>query len=137
MAEKGQKIDSEILKNGIKDIENFRVWGHYFAEDKDRFFKKVSTSQIRKFFGALKRIQADFENMKSEIILLDAQLAYAVGRDISNGKQASKIKEFYDLIGPLLRSINEDKVKFKNFVNVFEALVAYHKEKEDLKTYQN
>lgn len=137
MATKGVKIDLEVLQSGIKDIENFRVWGHYFAEDEGWNLKKVSTSQIRKFFGALKRIQADFEHMKGEIILLDAQLAYAVGRDISNGKQSTKIKEFYDLIGPLLRSINEDKYKFKNFVNVFEALVAYHKEKEDLRTYKN
>jgi CRISPR type III-A-associated protein Csm2 len=135
MAQKGSLIDLSILETGIKDIDNFREWGHYFAEDKDRFFKKVSTSQLRKFFGALKRIQADFEQMKGEIILLDAQLAYAVGRDVSNGKQSTKIKEFYDLIGPLLRAIKEDKKMFKNFVNVFEAIVAYHKEKEDVKSY--
>lgn len=135
MAQKGDVIDNSILEAGIKDIDNFRKWGHYFAEDRDKYFKKVSTSQLRKFFGALKRIQADFEQMKGEIILLDAQLAYAVGRDVSNGKQSSKIKEFYDLIGPLLRAIKEDKKKFKNFVNVFEAIVAYHKEKEDVKSY--
>lgn len=135
MAQKGSEIHTSILDLGIKDIDNFRKWGHYFAEDQDRYFKKVSTSQLRKFFGALKRIQADFDQMKGEVILLDAQLAYAVGRDISNGKQATKIKEFYDLIGPLLRAIQEDKKKFKNFVNVFEAIVAYHKEKEDVKSY--
>jgi CRISPR-associated protein Csm2 len=135
MAQKGDVIENSILDTGIKDIDNFRKWGHYFAEDQDRYFKKVSTSQLRKFFGALKRIQADFDQMKGEIILLDAQLAYAVGRDVSNGKQSTKIKEFYDLIGPLLRAIKEDKKMFKNFVNVFEAIVAYHKEKEDVKSY--
>jgi CRISPR type III-A-associated protein Csm2 len=135
MAQKGDVIENSILDTGIKDIDNFRKWGHYFAEDQDRYFKKVSTSQLRKFFGALKRIQADFDQMKGEIILLDAQLAYAVGRDVSNGKQSTKIKEFYDLIGPLLRAIKEDKKMFKNFVNVFEAIVAYHKEKEDVKLY--
>jgi CRISPR type III-A-associated protein Csm2 len=134
MAEKGQKIELKILSEGIKSIENLKKWGHYFAEDKDRNFKKVSTSQLRKFFGALKQIQADFNSKKGEIILLDAKLAYAVGRDIKNGFQQTKIKEFYDEISPLIREIKEDKTKFKYFVDVFEAIVAYHKEKEDIKT---
>ena len=135
MAEKGIKIDLKILDEGVKSIENLQKWGHYFAED-DNYLKKVSTSQLRKFFGALKQIQADFGNKKGEVILLDAKLAYAVGRDVDNktGKNKTKIKEFYDLVSPIIRVVNEEKAKFKYFVDVFEAIVAYHKEKEEVKT---
>lgn len=134
MAQKGQKIDTTILDTGIKDVANFQTWGHYFAEDGDGF-KKISTSQLRKFFGALKQIQADFENKKSDVVLLDAKLAYAVGRDVDKktGKNTSKIKVFYDELSPLIKNIKEDKVKFKRFIDVFEAIVAYHKEKEEVK----
>jgi CRISPR type III-A-associated protein Csm2 len=147
MAEKGNKIDLKILDEGVKSIRNLQKWGHYFAENlleektnnqgkkyAEIKLKKVSTSQLRKFFGALKQIQADFGNKKGEIVLLDAKLAYAVGRDVKSGKQESKIKEFYDLVSPMIKEINEDKTKFKYFVDVFEAIVAYHKEKEEVKT---
>jgi CRISPR-associated protein Csm2 len=129
------KIPTTILTEGIKDLQPLKEWGDYFADDeketvngRERIKKtKVSTSQIRKFFGALKRIQADFDSSKGEILLLDAKLAYAVGRDVKNGRNQSKIKEFYDLVSPLIKNVGEDKAKFKHFVNVFEAIVAYHK----------
>ena len=127
-----EAIDISVLDSGIENIENFQNCGHYFAIDSNGL-KKVSTSQLRKFFGALKQIQADFDTLNGEIILLDAKLAYAVGRDIKNGKQQSKIKEFYTLLSQLIRNINKDKKKFKHFVDVFEAIVAYHKEIEDVK----
>ncbi len=116
-------LNVSVLTEGIKDTEILKKWGHYLAEGNDKV--KVKTSQLRKFFGAVKKIQADFENQKHEIILLLPKLAYAVGRN----KENSKIKDFYDLLEPLIKDINEDKKKFKNFVNIFEAIVAYHKEK--------
>lgn len=129
------KIPTTVLTEGVKDLEPLKEWGQFLAESdkeivngRERIKKaSVSTSQIRKFFGAIKRIQADFDLSKSEILLLDAKLAYAVGRDVKNGRNQSKIKEFYDLISPLIRDVNQDKMKFKHFVNVFEAIVAYHK----------
>lgn len=133
MAQKGQKIDTAILDTGIKNISNFQIWGHYFAADENGGLKKISTSQLRKFFGSLKQIQADFVNKKGEIVLLDAKLAYAVGRDIKNGRQQTKIQEFYEQLSPLIRNVNEDKSRFKRFIDVFEAIVAYHKEKEEVK----
>ncbi|MFN4147852.1 MAG: type III-A CRISPR-associated protein Csm2 [Runella sp.] len=126
MQKPNETIQTTVLTNGVSDTSILNEWGSYLAkEDKD--LKSVSTSQIRKFFGAIKRIQADFEQSKGEILLLDAKLAYAVGRDFKNGSNQSKIKEFYDLISPLIKDINQDKKKFKHFVNVFEAIVAYHK----------
>lgn len=127
-------INKEMLKTGIKDLTALEQFGRSLAK-KDtetdtrnpqrNWTRKeaMTTSQIRKFFGAIKRIQADFENLKGEIILLEPKLAYAVGRDLKK----SKIDEFYKEISPLIREINEDEAKFKNFVSIIEAIVAYHK----------
>lgn len=117
-----EKIPVSVLTEGIKDLKPLEEWGSYLAED-DLPKKQVSTSQIRKVFGSIKRIQANFKKSKGEILLLEPKLAYAVGRD----KKNTKIKDFYDLLKPLIREVNEDKARFHNFVNVFECIVAYHK----------
>ena len=134
-----EPISKQILTDGIKDtdLDNLKAWGEFLAKqdnkiERDRNGRErnltinaLSTSQIRKFFGEIKRIQADFENSKNEIVLLDPKIAYAVGRSKKDGN--SKIDDFYKQVSPLLREIKEDKKKFKNFVNVVEAIVAYHK----------
>ena len=138
-----EPISKQILTDGIKDtdLDNLKAWGEFLAKqdnkiERDRNGRErnltinaLSTSQIRKFFGEIKRIQADFENSKNEIVLLDPKIAYAVGRSKKDGN--SKIDDFYKQVSPLLREIKEDKKKFKNFVNVVEAIVAYHKSKEE------
>lgn len=116
-----EKIPVSVLTEGIKDLKPLEEWGSYLAEKGT--LDKVSTSQIRKVFGSIKRIQADFAKSKGEILLLEPKLAYAVGRD----KNKTKIKDFYNLLSPLIREVKEDKARFQNFVNVFESIVAYHK----------
>ena len=129
-----QQISKEILQNGIKDtdLDTLKDWGQFLAQREQMIrngrnitIAPLSTSQIRKFFGEIKRIQADFENSKNEIVLLDPKIAYAVGRAKKEG--VSKIEDFYGQVSPLLREIHEDKARFKNFVNIIEAIVAYHK----------
>ncbi|MEA5461604.1 type III-A CRISPR-associated protein Csm2 [Arcicella sp. LKC2W] len=121
-----EKIPVSILSEGIKDLKLIKEWGEYLAKE-EGFAKdkvgKLSTSQIRKFFGSIKRIQASFEKAKGEILLLEPKLAYAMGRD----KGKSKIKDLFSLLSPMIQEIKEDKAKFQNFVNVLEAIVAYHK----------
>jgi len=122
---KPDKIPINILTKGIKDVEDIKLikeWGEYLAT-KDN--EKVKSTQLRKFFGAVKRIQADFDSNKHEIILLNVKLAYAVGKS----NEGNKLKDFFEVIEPLINDVNEDKNKFKNFVNVFEAIVAYHRAK--------
>ena len=130
-------IKNTVLSVGIKnqDIELLKEWGKFLSEDtrnetisrdgkrRTETKTKLTTSQIRKFFGEIKRIQADFENCKGDIILLDPKIAYAVGR----AEGQSKIEDFYRLTSPLIFDIQEVKVKFKNFVTIIEAIVAYHK----------
>jgi len=127
--QKPTNIDRNIINEGINNshIENLKAWGKYFANDSGG--KKVSTSQLRKFFGEIKRIQADFENGKMDLILLDPKIAYAVGRAKKEaGRNPVKIEDFYNQISPLISLIEHDQKKFKRFVQLCEAIVAYHKQ---------
>lgn len=126
-----KNINIEVLKNGITDLTLLKEWGVYLSKDEENGLKKVTTSQIRKFFGAIKKIQADFENSKSQILFLEPKLAYAVGRDLVTIDRVkvskSKIGKLYELFQPFIIEIQEDKKKFKVFVSILEAIVAYHK----------
>lgn len=117
------KSSKGITKNVIEWAENF---GKELAGDSNnqRKIGKLTTSQLRKFFGQLKRIQAaGFDkNNKSELYMLKAQLAYAKGRD----NKKTKIEYFAEILSSAIDHI-EDKEHFKNFVNIVEAIVAFHK----------
>ncbi len=131
-----KKLDKSWIQDGITNetVEWAKSFGEFLQNDesRNRGTGALTTSQIRKFFGELKRIQADPVKYKEDIPLLKAKLAYAVGRDaLQRGSQVinkTKIKEFYQ---ELERGINAIRVNEKtdivNFVKIVEAIVAYHK----------
>lgn len=95
----------------------------------------LTTSQLRKFFGAVKNLQMDVlvsGYNESDFIMLKPKLAYAVGRV---HKQYSKcrerrIEDFAEVISKAIDIVNSCKdieLAFNNFMNFFEAIVAYHK----------
>lgn len=86
---------------------------------------KMTTSQLRKFFGEVKRQQMQGYD-PTEFILLKPKLAYAAGRSESN----SKIREFFSVMSTAIDLV-KDEVSFNNFIKVFEAVVAYHKAAEE------
>jgi len=87
--------------------------------------KPIATSQIRKFFGEVKRIQADFEKYKNDIPLLQAKLAYAVGRQ--SGREKKRFEYFYNQLLPALQNINGERENYMRFVKILESIVAFHK----------
>lgn len=100
-------------------------------ESKDRNNREsknpLTTSQLRKFFGEVKRIEMQEELCAADIIMLKPLLAYAVGRDKNN----TRIRDFQEQMTIAINGIRMDKENitkdFKNFINIFEAIVAYHK----------
>jgi CRISPR type III-A-associated protein Csm2 len=124
-------INKDLItsKTGITNetINWAKQFGEYLATDDT--LKKLTTSQLRKFFGQLKRIQAvgfDEKN-KTDLYMLKAQLAYANGRDKKEGGiNKTKICYFVETFSSAIDFI-ETKEHFKNFVNVVEAIVAFHK----------
>ncbi|MCS6968716.1 MAG: type III-A CRISPR-associated protein Csm2 [Cytophagales bacterium] len=118
--------------NGIQNSEAIE-WARNFAkhllEGDNR--KKLTTSQLRRFFGQLKRLQAmgyDHED-KQHLLMLKPQLAYAAGR----ADKDAKIRDFARVLERMITEVEkatseEDaKKRFQNFVNLTEAIVAYHK----------
>lgn len=114
-------------------------WAEIFAKDlaksksvssdrgRDKIIKPMSTTQLRKFFGEIKRIQAmgfDNPDAKDDVLMLKPKLAYAVGRD----KGETKLGDFYKQMSIALDAIDIQNTKhFNNFIKIFEAVVAYHK----------
>ncbi len=131
------KLKPEWVKEPItEDIVNWcESFGKYLAKNKTKNEKdkktgrittvdirdsKMSTSQLRKFFGEVKRIEMQYN--PSDVAMLNPLLAYAVGRD--EGK--TKIKDFQVEISKAISEVKNEE-DFKNFVQIFEAIVAYHK----------
>jgi CRISPR type III-A-associated protein Csm2 len=123
---------SEITgKITTKTVEFAKEFGSYLGTDVKNGYKievaKLTTNQLRKFFGEVKRQQMKGYN-ETDFVLLKPKLAYAVGR----AKGKSKITDFYEIMSI---AIDEVKVEahFKNFIKIFEAIVAYHKAAEEKK----
>jgi CRISPR type III-A-associated protein Csm2 len=132
----------EITDDTVKWAERFGTHlakkGDFAYKDKaltqkktDKYHRDIkrdilTTSQLRKFFGEVKRQQAQGFN-KSEFVLLRPKLAYAVGRAKD---EDAKIHDFYHVLAPVIMDV-ENENEFKNFIKIFEAIVAYHKAAEE------
>jgi len=141
---------TENLK--IKWINNFDDpeaidWANRFGihlankNDKKKYYEKnkvlsqkgrnsnrvpLTTNQLRKFFGEVKRLQMKEFNLM-DIKMLKPKLAYAVARTKDRN---AKIHDFYEQLVYVIDAI-DDEPKFNNFVKIFEAIVAFHKAAED------
>jgi CRISPR type III-A-associated protein Csm2 len=127
-------FQSKWITDKIEDktIEWAKEFGFFLAKDDGRQKGKLSTTQLRKFFGQLKRVQAEVlvegkyeQQHRIKMLMLAPQLAYAVGRDKKGNKQ-TKINYFQEEVTTMLKSVTEIGY-FNNFVNIIEAIVAYHK----------
>jgi CRISPR-associated protein Csm2 len=87
----------------------------------------ISTSQFRNIYGELKRIQLKgLQSERTSFHLLLPKIAYAVKRNETNGG-----RKFNDLIKEAHKEVKVDEAgaesRFKNFCDLIEALLAYHK----------
>jgi|LQYC01.1.fsa_nt_gi CRISPR type III-A-associated protein Csm2 len=99
---------------------------HIVAKDvKD---KEMKTTQLRKFFGHIKKLELETKGKKltdqfesSKLHLIMPELAYALGRKLISA-------DFYDL---MKKSLSSGKIKtvgdFRRFVDFLSAVLAYHK----------
>ncbi|MCO5232086.1 MAG: type III-A CRISPR-associated protein Csm2 [Chitinophagales bacterium] len=100
-----------------------------FAFDRSnrpRYRLKLSTTQLRKFFGELKGLEANTSSNNfnvAKVKMIKPKLAYAVGKEKS---QNPKINDLYIEFERAINGISE-YTHFKNFIQLFEAVVAYHK----------
>ena len=122
------EITDKVTEKTVQFAEKF---GEYLGTDdvastpqggKRKEKTKLTTNQLRKFFGEVKRQQLQGYNESS---FVKPKLAYAVGR--ADGK--NKIVDFYKVISEAMSHV-KDEAQFRNFVQIFEAIVAYHKAAE-------
>ena len=119
-------MSQDITREVVEWAESF---GKYLSEDRNA----LTTGQLRKFYGEVKRIEANPDNLSSKIVMLKPLLAYAVGRDKNAGGNKTKIKEFAEEmqkgVDAVLdgNEIDDIKARYNHFVKIFEAVVAYHK----------
>ena len=124
------EVQTRVTGETVLFAEEF---GKYLAT-KGEYDDPLTTSQLRKFFGEVKRQQMMGYN-STNFVMLKPKLAYAVGRAKQNAKKNrhQKIEDFYKVLTDAINKVeaSADKVKsFNNFIKIFEAIVAYHKSAE-------
>jgi CRISPR-associated protein Csm2 len=85
-----------------------------------RLARNLKTSQIRKVYGAVKKIQMSDEFRRNDLIMLKPKLAYAAARN-------DAVNDLKDALTQAIDKVGDDPQRFKNFVDFFEATLAYHK----------
>lgn len=108
----GKYLGTTDIKDSVNPKNNKRISNKYTM---------LTTSQLRKFFGEVKR-QEMVGYHATDFILLKPKLAYAVGRSDKN----SKIKDFYEVLSEMIDQVSNEQ-EFRRFIKIFEAIVAYHK----------
>ena len=100
--------------------------------------RELSTSQIRGIFGTVRRIEMDWpERVKEQedsklryayrqLALLLPRLAYQASRE-QKRKGGRGVAMIRDVLTPAIKLIHKDAYRFRNFVDFFEAILAYHR----------
>lgn len=128
-------VSNKINRDAVEFAERF---GKDLAKMKDEkgHDQSLTTAQIRNVFGEVRRIQMNNKKTlcapelfnDSRILLLRPKLAYAAKRAKSKGAI-----ELADVLSEGLKTVaasssrEEIIQRFDNFVNFFEAVLAYHK----------
>ncbi|MEJ5346829.1 MULTISPECIES: type III-A CRISPR-associated protein Csm2 [Chloroflexus] len=106
------------------------------VQEADRLGKELgrnglTTSQIRNIFGEVRSIEQEVLptdqqlslDVQRRLLMLKPKMAYQVGRFSNNQALQELVETLSDAIG----LIGNDKNRFQTFVNLFEAILAYHR----------
>lgn len=92
--------------------------------------RQLTTAQIRNVFGTVRQIEMSWGTRAPEsqrkqaarqLLLLKPKLAYQARRQRGKG-----VKDLADVLIPAIDLVGEDRERFQNFVDLFEAILAYH-----------
>ncbi|MDR1820393.1 MAG: type III-A CRISPR-associated protein Csm2 [Methanobrevibacter sp.] len=137
------KSELKNVMNEVAELDRLKDLKPKKYADKDGYADKIgelysgknpdlNTNQLRKFFGAIKKIQQkeSWDEIEHDFYLLKPKFAVSVGRKVS-GKPLMP-KDFFDLMMVCMEKVdvgnNEEKLEnFNTLVDFFESIVAYHK----------
>lgn len=133
-------VDSSHLRQIIEEGNNETLVKA--AEDVGQALAKqfrLATSQVRSIFGTVRQIEMDWpynddpnkrspeqhesvRRAKRELMLLKPRIAYQAKRERGLG-----VRELELVLSPAIDLIKDDRQRFQNFVDFFEAILAYHR----------
>lgn len=129
--------DIDKILKGIEKLDMFKDLDIKLLADEGEYadtlankLRNMKTTQLRRFFGAVKEIETNlngknWEDVEADFYLLKPKLAYAKGRKLIPA-------EFYEVVKTSMNKVdvgnNQDKISnYKMFVRFLESIVAYHK----------
>ena len=92
--------------------------------------RQLTTSQIRNVFGTVRQIEMNWgpratqqqhRSAARQLTLLKPKLAYQAKRERGGG-----VQELADVLTPAIDLVGDDRDRFQNFIDFFEAILAYH-----------
>ncbi len=119
----------KVLPNDLARLKPNEIVA--IAEDYGKkFAENVKTHQIRIVFSHINRMrlnfknQKDFKNVERDVFLLKPKLAYAAGR---KKDELQEFNSFMQMAIDAVISSSKPEEAFQNFLELVEAVVAYHK----------
>ena len=113
-SQQGYTLPPDVIEEGGEALVNA-------AENLGtKLARNLKTAQIRKVYGAVKKIQMSDEFHRNDLIMLKPKLAYAAARNIA-------VTDLKDALTQAIDRVGDDLQRFRNFVDFFEATLAYHK----------
>lgn len=137
-------ISSEDIVNvmttkidALNSLEDYGI--RELVEDTEKLGQKLvskglKTNQIRKFLDAVNRLKSllakdekkQFSIIESELVFLRPKLAYAAARQQKNNNDLGPVAPFKEVLDAAIKQVKKTK-DFDRFVQLVEAIVAYHK----------
>jgi CRISPR-associated protein Csm2 len=109
-------------------VRSAQQWGVYLQQN------KLQSSQIRTLFSSVRQIEMQWRTAApgspeersavTQLVLLKPKLEYQAGRN-------PEVRPLADLLSPAIDLVGENRAHFQRFVDFFEAIVAYHKDKKE------
>ncbi len=104
-----------------------------------RLARHITTSQIRNIFGTVRAIEQDVKtsdddeplplHVQRELQMLRPKLAYQYGRvqGYDDAPDKAAIGALTKILSDAISLVGADTKRFRNFVDFFEAILAYHR----------
>ncbi|MFZ4816054.1 MAG: type III-A CRISPR-associated protein Csm2 [Phototrophicaceae bacterium] len=124
--------DSELKKIITGDlVESAKLTNQHGSTVGEKLANKLNTTQIRNIFGMVRQIEMTWdsepENAQRQLILLIPKLRYQTERK-------PEVEELAKLLIDAIYIVTDEKTvtppirdRFQRFVDMFEAILAYHK----------
>ena len=113
-SQQGYTLPPDVIEEGGEALVNA-------AENLGtKLARNLKTAQIRKVYGAVKKIQMSDVFRRNDLIMLKPKLAYAAARN-------NEVIDLKDALTQAIDRVGNNPQRFKNFVDFFEATLAYHR----------